>query len=149
MNIIILDDYQDAVRKLKCAARLEPYNAKVFTNTVKGTGQLSVRLRDADVAEHIAHTASLTLAPEARPQRRVVIKARKGDSVVTVARRMGVSVSQVAQWNKVGVRAGFKPGQQVVVMLPATTNKTVSRKAVPTRNAKPAPGSRAKPARAK
>ncbi|MFN0185570.1 MAG: D-2-hydroxyacid dehydrogenase family protein [Aquabacterium sp.] len=49
MNIIILDDYQDAVRKLKCAARLEPYNAKVFTNTVKGIGQLSVRLRDADI----------------------------------------------------------------------------------------------------
>jgi D-3-phosphoglycerate dehydrogenase len=49
MNIIILDDYQDAVRKLKCAARLEPYNAKVFTNTVKGTGQLAVRLRDAEV----------------------------------------------------------------------------------------------------
>jgi len=49
MNIIILDDYQDAVRKLKCAARLEPLNAKVFTNTVKGIGQLSVRLRDADV----------------------------------------------------------------------------------------------------
>ncbi len=49
MNIIILDDYQDAVRKLRCAAKLEPYNAKVFTNTVKGIGQLSVRLRDADV----------------------------------------------------------------------------------------------------
>ncbi|HMM85928.1 D-2-hydroxyacid dehydrogenase family protein [Azohydromonas sp.] len=49
MNIIILDDYQDAVRKLRCATKLEPYNAKVFTNTVKGIGQLSVRLRDADV----------------------------------------------------------------------------------------------------
>ncbi|GAB4555996.1 MAG: D-2-hydroxyacid dehydrogenase family protein [Rhizobacter sp.] len=49
MNIIILDDYQDAVRKLKCAARLEHLNAKVFTNTVKGIGQLSVRLRDAEV----------------------------------------------------------------------------------------------------
>ena len=49
MNIIILDDYQDAVRKLPCASLLEPYNAKVFTNTVKGTGQLSVRLRDAEV----------------------------------------------------------------------------------------------------
>ncbi|MBT9486044.1 MAG: D-2-hydroxyacid dehydrogenase family protein [Rubrivivax sp.] len=49
MNIIILDDYQDAVRKLPCATRLEPFNAKVFTNTVKGIGQLSVRLRDADV----------------------------------------------------------------------------------------------------
>ena len=49
MNVIILDDYQDAVRKLRCAAKLEPLNAKVFTNTVKGIGQLSVRLRDAEV----------------------------------------------------------------------------------------------------
>ena len=49
MNIVILDDYQDAVRKLPCAARLEPYQAKVYTNTVKGLGQLSVRLKDADV----------------------------------------------------------------------------------------------------
>jgi D-3-phosphoglycerate dehydrogenase len=49
MNVIILDDYQDAVRKLPCASLLEPLNAKVFTNTVKGIGQLSVRLRDADV----------------------------------------------------------------------------------------------------
>jgi len=37
------------VRKLKCAAKLDTLNAKVFTNTVKGIGQLSVRLRDADV----------------------------------------------------------------------------------------------------
>ena len=49
MNIIILDDYQDAVRKLPCAAKLSDLNAKVFTNTVKGIGQLSIRLRDAEV----------------------------------------------------------------------------------------------------
>jgi len=49
MNIVILDDYQDVVRKLDCAAKLEPYQAKVYTNTVKGLGQLSVRLKDADV----------------------------------------------------------------------------------------------------
>ena len=48
MNIVILDDYQDAVRKLQCSAKLDPYPAKVYTNTVKGIGQLSVRLRDAD-----------------------------------------------------------------------------------------------------
>ncbi len=48
MNIIILDDYQDAVRKLSCAAKLDGLSAKVFTNTVKGVGQLSVRLRDAE-----------------------------------------------------------------------------------------------------
>ena len=49
MNIVILDDYQDAVRKLHCAARLDAYHAKVYTNTVKGVGQLSVRLKDADI----------------------------------------------------------------------------------------------------
>jgi D-3-phosphoglycerate dehydrogenase len=49
MNIVILDDYQDAVRKLECASKLEAYQAKVYTNTVKGIGQLSVRLKDADV----------------------------------------------------------------------------------------------------
>ncbi|MBK7049330.1 MAG: hypothetical protein RL710_2730 [Pseudomonadota bacterium] len=49
MNIVILDDYQDAVRKLDCATKLEAYQAKVYTNTVKGLGQLSVRLKDADV----------------------------------------------------------------------------------------------------
>ncbi len=49
MNIVILDDYQDAVRKLGCAAKLEAYQAKVYTNTVKGLGQLAVRLKDADI----------------------------------------------------------------------------------------------------
>jgi len=49
MNIVILDDYQDAVRKLACASKLEAYPAKVYTNTVKGAGQLTVRLKDADV----------------------------------------------------------------------------------------------------
>ena len=48
MNIIILDDYQDAVRKLPCASKLDGLSAKVFTNTVKGVGQLAVRLRDAE-----------------------------------------------------------------------------------------------------
>ena len=49
MNIVILDDYQDAVRKLECAEKLEAYQAKVYTNTVKGIGQLSIRLKDADI----------------------------------------------------------------------------------------------------
>lgn len=49
MNIVILDDYQDAVRKLACASKLDEYPAKVYTNTVKGLGQLSIRLKDADI----------------------------------------------------------------------------------------------------
>jgi D-3-phosphoglycerate dehydrogenase len=60
MNIVILDDYQDAVRKLQCASRLEAYPAKVYTNTVKGIGQLSVRLRDADVIVLIRERTHIT-----------------------------------------------------------------------------------------
>ena len=58
MNIIILDDYQDAVRKLRCAARLETYNAKVFTNTVKGIGQLAPVIEQC-IAKHDQHMAEL------------------------------------------------------------------------------------------
>src|SRR5947207_3852066 len=60
MNIVILDDYQDAVRKLKCASKLEEYPAKVYTNTVKGIGQLSVRLRDADVIVLVRERTHIT-----------------------------------------------------------------------------------------
>jgi D-3-phosphoglycerate dehydrogenase len=60
MNIVILDDYQDAVRKLQSAAKLEAYPAKVYTNTVKGIGQLSVRLRDADVIVLIRERTHIT-----------------------------------------------------------------------------------------
>jgi D-3-phosphoglycerate dehydrogenase / 2-oxoglutarate reductase len=62
MNIVILDDYQDAVRKLQCASKLDPYPAKVYTNTVKGIGQLSVRLRDADVIVLIRERTHITRA---------------------------------------------------------------------------------------
>jgi D-3-phosphoglycerate dehydrogenase len=62
MNIVILDDYQDVVRKLECASKLENYPAKVYTNTVKGIGQLSVRLKDADVIVLIRERTALNRA---------------------------------------------------------------------------------------
>ena len=49
MNIAILDDYQDAVRKLDCASKLAGHTVKVHTNSVKGLGQLSLRLKDAEI----------------------------------------------------------------------------------------------------
>jgi D-3-phosphoglycerate dehydrogenase len=62
MNIVILDDYQDAVRKLACAAKLDNFPAKVYTNTVKGIGQLSIRLKDADVIVLIRERTHITRA---------------------------------------------------------------------------------------
>ena len=48
MKISILDDYQDAVRKLECFSMLRGHEVKVFNNTVKGAGQLGVRLADSE-----------------------------------------------------------------------------------------------------
>ena len=97
MNIIILDDYQDAVRKLKCAAKLEPLNAKVFTNTVKGIGQLSVRLRDADVLVLIRERTHFPKALlEKLPKLKLISQTgRVGPHIdVEACTRLGIAVAE-------------------------------------------------------
>lgn len=97
MNIIILDDYQDAVRKLKCASLLEPLNAKVFTNTVKGIGQLSVRLRDADVLVLIRErTAFPRQLLEKLPKLKLISQTGKVGSHIDVeaCTRLGIAVAE-------------------------------------------------------
>lgn len=78
-----------------------------------------------DVAITVADNGQLSLAPEV-VLKRSTIKAGKGDSVATIARKYRVQADQVAQWNKVAVSASFKPGQQVVVFLPATQARRIS-----------------------
>ncbi|ODV08592.1 MAG: 3-phosphoglycerate dehydrogenase [Rubrivivax sp. SCN 70-15] len=97
MNIIILDDYQDAVRKLRCAALLEPLNAKVFTNTVKGIGQLSVRLRDAEVLVLIRERTQFPRALlEKLPKLKLISQTGKVGSHVDVeaCTRLGIAVAE-------------------------------------------------------
>ena len=96
MNIIILDDYQDAVRKLHCATRLEPYNAKVFTNTVKGIGQLAVRLRDAEVLVLIRERTHFPRALlEKLPKLRLLVQTGKVGPHIDVdsCTRLGIAVA--------------------------------------------------------
>ncbi len=97
VNIIILDDYQDAVRKLKCASKLEHLNAKVFTNTVKGIGQLSVRLRDADVLVLIRERTHFPRALlEKLPRLKLISQTgRVGPHIdVETCTRMGIAVAE-------------------------------------------------------
>src|SRR6478736_7636881 len=85
MNIVILDDYQDAVRKLRCASKLEAYPAKVYTNTVKGIGQLSVRLRDADVIVLIRERTQMTrLLLEKLPRLRMIAQTGRVGSHIDI-----------------------------------------------------------------
>jgi D-3-phosphoglycerate dehydrogenase / 2-oxoglutarate reductase len=97
MNIVILDDYQDAVRKLQCAEKLEPYPAKVFTNTVKGVGQLSVRLRDADVLVLIRERTHITRQLiEKLPRLKLIVQTGRVGGHVDVAActERGIAVAE-------------------------------------------------------
>ncbi len=49
MKIAILDDYQDAVRRLPCFSLLDGLDVKVFQHSAKGVGQLAIRLAPFDV----------------------------------------------------------------------------------------------------
>jgi membrane-bound lytic murein transglycosylase D len=73
----------------------------------------------ADVSSTVADNATMLLAPDAPPMRKVTLRAGKHDSVETIARRYRVNASQVAQWNDVGTATKFTPGQTVVVYVAA------------------------------
>ena len=97
MNIVILDDYQDAVRKLHCASRLDAYTAKVYTNTVKGLGQLSVRLKDADIIVLIRERTQITRQlVEKLPRLKLIAQTGKIGSHVDVAActERGIAVAE-------------------------------------------------------
>ena len=97
MNIVILDDYQDVVRKLPCASKLAPYPAKVFTNTVKGVGQLSVRLRDTDVLVLIRERTQITRQlVEKLPRLKLIVQTgRVGPHIdVNACTERGIAVAE-------------------------------------------------------
>ena len=72
---------------------------------------------ETDVAIHVADNAQMSLAPEL-VNRRASIKARKGETVASIAKRYGLSSVNVAEWNSISVGSPFKLGQEVVVYLP-------------------------------
>ncbi|MBT0568761.1 transglycosylase SLT domain-containing protein [Curvibacter sp. CHRR-16] len=80
-----------------------------------------------DVNERIADTGAVSFAPEI-VLRRVTVKAGKKDTVSSIATKYKVSAENVAQWNKLSsVKASFKPGQSVVLMLPGKKTAQATR----------------------
>lgn len=60
MKIAILDDYQDAVRKLNCFEMLADHEVKIFNNTVRGLGQLASRLAEVEALVLIRERTHIT-----------------------------------------------------------------------------------------
>lgn len=119
MNIVILDDYQDAVRKLNCADRLDAYPAKVYTNTVKGIGQLSVRLRDADVIVLIRERTQITRQLiEKLPRLKLIAQTGRVGAHVDVAActERGIAVAE-------GVGSPVAPAELTWALIMAATRR--------------------------
>ena len=71
--------------------------------------------RQADVSIDVADNATMALAPDVPPLRKVLLKAGHKDSVASVARHHHVSALQLAHWNNLSPAASFKPGQTIIV----------------------------------
>lgn len=82
--------------------------------------------RAQDVSEDVADNAMMALAPDLPPMRRMTVKARKRDTVASIARRYKVSEAQVAQWNRARIGATFQRGQSVVVYVPVKGGRTMA-----------------------
>ncbi|GGH55905.1 lytic transglycosylase [Comamonas phosphati] len=74
----------------------------------------------ADVAGHVADNGQISFAPEI-VTRRTMVKARRHDTLVSVASRYGVSVSNLADWNDLKSTATLKAGQSLIAYLPVRT----------------------------
>ena len=62
MKIAILDDYQDAVRHLRCFQILDGHEVKVFQNRAVGIGQLAIRLASFDALVLIRERTTISRA---------------------------------------------------------------------------------------
>ena len=74
--------------------------------------------QEKDVTSKVADNGQLNLAPEVT-LRKQTIKARKKDSLASVAKRYRVAIADVAKWNNLSVDSALKSGQKLVLMLPA------------------------------
>lgn len=119
MNIAILDDYQDAVRKLQCATRLNGFNAKVFTNSVKGVGQLAVRLRDVEVIVLIRERTPITRQLiEKLPKLKLIAQVGKAGPHIDVqaCTEHGVAIAE-------GVGSPIAPAELTWALIMAATRR--------------------------
>ncbi|MGV0983859.1 MAG: transglycosylase SLT domain-containing protein [Limnohabitans sp.] len=93
---------------------------------------------DNDVTEQMADNAQLAFAPEI-VLRRIMVSARKGDTLASLAARHGVSAANMVTWNKLKPNAHLSSGQSLAVLVPTSQSPRLSAKPAPHKKAGPAP----------
>ena len=96
MNIVILDDYQDAVRHLDCFSALAGEQVTIYHDSVRDTAILAVRLRDADALVLIRERTAITEPLlERLPKLKLICQTGRGMPHIDVAActRHGVAIA--------------------------------------------------------
>lgn len=96
MQIVIPDDYQDAVRGLACFSKLAGHSVTVYTDTVKEIDALAERFREADALVLIRERTRITEPLlERLPKLKLISQTGKGTAHIDLAAcaRRGVTVT--------------------------------------------------------
>ena len=121
MKIAILDDYQDAVRQLECFRLLDGHDVKVFTNSVRGLGQLAIRLAPFDALVLIRERTALSAALLARlPNLKLISQTGKvsGHIDVAAATARGMAIAE-------GVGSPVAPAELTWALIMAASRRIV------------------------
>jgi D-3-phosphoglycerate dehydrogenase len=121
MKIAILDDYQDRVRELDCYKIIDGHEVKVFTNTVRGIGQLAVRLAPFDALVLIRERTSISRALMAKlPNLKLLSQTGKvaGHIDVAAATELGIAIAE-------GVGSPTAPAELTWALLMAAQRELV------------------------
>ena len=111
----VAQEYRVPLKELAEANQLSP------SESIAGLEALAVPV--PPTPEHLAHT-------------RLYI-ARRGDTLVTIADRFGVSLSQLRRWNSIPSGTRVEPGRRLHVAEPAPVRASASRRHATTGSVKP------------
>lgn len=94
MKIAILDDYQDAVRRLPCFSLLNDHEVKVFHHSAVGLGQLALRLAPFEALVLIRERTQLSRALLQRlPNLKLISQTGKVTGHIDLAAASGLGIT--------------------------------------------------------
>ena len=80
-----------------------------------------------DISSSVAEKGQMALMPEVVTViKRSTVRARKGDSVASLAQRYGVTAGNLAEWNHISASGSLKKGQAVTLLLPSKVKASVA-----------------------
>jgi len=121
MKIAILDDYQDAVRRLDCFSLLDGHEVKVFTSSSRGLGQLAIRLAPFDALVLIRERTAFPRALLAKlPNLKLISQTGKvsGHVDVAAATEHGIAIAE-------GVGSPVAPAELTWALIMAASRRIV------------------------